>query len=283
LDSGDILRALVIIAFIALLGFGCLGIAEERTYPSVASKPSALIAPGADSYSEQYVTKQGYISLKVPEGSLQAKYDELRERLKDEGAILSDVNYNEYDDRKQYSFSIKIMPVKFDSVMGAIQDYGEVKDISVQLEDVTQQYVELDLKIKNREAELERLQKLYNQSDNVSDLIEVERELTRVETELEILKQQKQYIVSRVELSTITVNIYEDKPAVSKLTLSLETLGVLFFGAIAAAITLLVLAAGFLLPIAVVLVALYLAYKKLFGQRKGGPKAPEHKKIPVPE
>jgi hypothetical protein len=256
--------------------------ADERAYP-VATKGSPILAPAADSASGEYVTKQGYISLRVAEGTIQPKYEGLRERLRDEGAMLSNVNYNEYDDRKQYSFSIKIVPGKFDSVMAVIQEYGEVKDISVQLEDVTQQYVELDLKIKNREAELERLQKLYNQSDNVSDLIEVERELTRVETELEILKQQKQYIVSRVELSTITVNIYEDKPAVSKLTLSLETLGALFFGAIAAAITLIVLAAGFLLPIGIIACIGYLAYKKFFGKGRGGPKAPEHRKIPPPE
>lgn len=271
------MRALVIIALIALLGFGCLGIGEEKT--STASRSSDLLAPAPGGQTGQYVTKQGYISLRVAEGALQPKYEGLRERLKDEGALLSDVNYNELGDRKEYSFAIRIVPGKFDSVMKDIQDYGEVKDISVQLEDVSEQYVELDLRIKNREAELERLQKLYNQSDNVSDLLEVERELTRVETELEVLKQQKQNIVSKVELSTITVNIYEDKPAASRLTLSLESLGSLFFGAIAAAITLIVLAAGFLLPIAIVLGLLWLAYKKISG-KSGRIKQPEHKKIP---
>lgn len=277
------LRIVVLVAFIALLFSGCLGIAEEQAgYPTVTSRESPLASPGGGSYDSQYVAKTGYVSLKVAEGSLQSGYEELREALKDGGAILSDVSYNEYGERKQYSFTIKILPSKFDAVMSAIQAYGEVKDISVQLEDVTQQYVELDLKIANREAELARLQKLYNQSDTVSDLIEVERELTRVETDLEILKQQKQNIVSRVEYSTITVNIYEEKPAISRLTLSLETLGALFFGAIAAAITLIVLAVGFLLPIGVIAGLAFLAYKKVF-MRKAGPKPPEHKKIPLPE
>lgn len=270
------MRALAIIAFIALLGFGCLGVGEN------VSRSSDLLAPSAGGQAGQYVEKQGYISLRVPEGTLQSKYEGLRETLKDEGALLSDVNYNEVGDRKQYSFVIKIVPAKFDTVMKDIQDYGEVKDISVQLQDVTQQYVELDLRIKNREAELERLQALYNQSDNVSDLLDVERELTRVESELEVLKQQKQYIVSRVELSTITVNVYEDKPAASRLTLSLEGLGSMFFGAIAAAITLIVLAAGFLLPIAIVGGLLFLAYTKISG--KGGwARGQEHKKIPPPD
>jgi hypothetical protein len=164
-----------------------------------------------------------------------------------------------------------------------LQQAGEVKDLSVQLEDVTKQYVDLDTKITNREVELQRLHTLYNRSDNISDLLQVEREITRVETELELLKQEKQSLVSRVEKSTISITIYEDKPATQQLTLPLEGLGALFFTAVAAAITLIVVAIGFLLPVAIVIGLIWFAYTKLAGGKKGRPKDPEHKKIPLPE
>ena len=40
-----------------------------------------------------------------------------------------------------------------------------------------------------------------------------------METDLELLQQQKQDLVSRVELSTIVITVYEDKPATTQLSL----------------------------------------------------------------
>jgi hypothetical protein len=277
---------------VSVLMFGCMGITEESSYPSNGGAGTGVskeaLAPtysasGDYSGSSQYVTKEGSISIKVQEGTLSDKYDDMKSKLSAQGAETSDIRYTEYGNRKQYTMTIKVAPSKFESINEMLKGIGEVKDISVQLEDVTQQYTDLDTRIRNKEIELERLYKLYNKSDNVSDLLDVEREVTRVETDLELLKGQKQYLVSKVERSTIAITIYEEKPASTQLTLPLESLGMWFFTAVAAAISLIVVAAGFLLPIAVVLGLIWLVYTKVFAQKKGKPKAPEHSKIPLPD
>lgn len=280
------LRNFAILVFLAaLLTFGCLG--QEGSSSSTGVDKALTAAPSAPSYEgagqtseSQYVTKDGSITLKVPEGTLESKFVEMKDKLGGQGAEMSDITYNEYSDRKQYTLTVKVAPGKFESVNSMLQGLGEVKDMSVQLEDVTQQYTDLDTRIKNREIELERLYDLYNQSNKVSDLLEVEREITRVETDLEILKQQKQYLVSKVERSTIRITIYEDKPATQQLTLSLEGLGAMFFAAMAAAVTLVVLALGFLLPFAIVLGILWLIYKAVRREKKTKPRQPEHARIP---
>ncbi len=269
--------------------FGCMGVMEEGSAVSnggIGTSREALspTAPSAD-YSgtgAQYVTKAGSISIKVPEGTLQTKFESMKESLRTEGAVTSNIVYNEYTNRKQYTMTVKVAPSKFESINAMLQQIGEVKDLSVTLEDVTKQYTDLDTRITNKEVELERLYRLYNMSDNVSDLLGVEREVTRVETELELLKGEKQYLVSKIERSTIAITVYEEKPASTQLTLPLESLGQWFFTAVAAAISLIVVAAGFLLPIAIVILLLWFAYKKLFGEKKKGPKASEHSKIPPP-
>lgn len=267
-----------------ILSLGCLGVSEQAlTSPAYSRSGSPATAPTYDSSgSAALIAKQGSVSVKVPEGTLQARFDSLQESLSEEGAKLSDISYNEYSDRKQYSMTVKVQPSKFDQMMDLVKEKGEVKGISVSLEDVTKRYVELDVRIENKEAELDRLRSLYNRTGEVSEILEIEKELTRVETELEILKQQKQDLVSKVDQSTIMISMYEEKPAVSKLTLSLEGLAGMFFGAVGAAITLIVLAAGFLIPLLIVIGVLWLAYRKIFGQRKG-PKPPEHKRIPPEE
>jgi hypothetical protein len=273
----------ILVMLVAILAFGCIS-QDGISSPSASGKDLVSSAPsyegGGQTSDNQYVTKEGSITLKVAEGTLESKFAEMKETLRTQGAETSDVTYNEYSDRKQYTLTVKVAPAKFESVNAMLQQLGEVKDMSVQLEDVTQQYTDLDTRIKNRELELGRLYELYNQSDNVSDLLDVEREITRVETELELLKQQKQYLVSKVEQSTIRITVYEDKPATQQLTLSLEGLGVMFFAAMAAAVTLVVLALGFLLPFAIVVGILWLVHKTFLGNKKAKPRPSEHSRIP---
>ncbi len=277
------MKALGAFIILAVLLFGCLGTQTSSSQAMLEkAQVSPAYAPGGGTAAGQVVTQEGFITLKVPEGTLEQSFSQMKSTLDGQGAQTSDISYNEYSDRKQYTLTVKVPPSKFDAISNALKGMGEVKDMSVQLQDVTRQYNDLDTQITNKQLELQRLQALYNQSENVSDLLAVETQLTRVQTELDSLQQQKQVLVSQVELSTIVITMYEDKPATSQLSLSLESLGAMFFGALAAAITLLVLAVGFLIPIAIVAGALWLAYKAVFGTKRGGPRPPEHKKIPPP-
>ncbi|MBU0592067.1 DUF4349 domain-containing protein [Candidatus Micrarchaeota archaeon] len=271
----------LIFVLISVLLFGCLddsttgssypGDSYESAYDEPAMSAPSFAGSGASSYSssKSYVTQESSITIKVPEGMLETKYDEMTAALASEGAQISDVSYNEYTTRKEYSISLKADPRKFDRVNDVIKGTGEVKSISVDLEDVTMAYNDLDTKIQNREVELQRLYELYNMSDNVSDLLAIEYEITRVETELDLLKGQKQYLVTRIEYSTITVNLYEDKPSTQQLFISLEDIGLAFFGSLAVGISFVAIATGFLLPIVIVCGLVWYGYKKI---KKGGKK-----------
>ncbi|VVC02746.1 Uncharacterised protein [Candidatus Bilamarchaeum dharawalense] len=272
------LRKFVILSLLLLLlTFGCLGgngsYGSSDIYPvsdSYQTKESALspaYSLGGTTNSVTYVTKEGSMSVKVPEGTLETKFTELKNKLVDEGATFSDIRYNEYSDKKQYTLTLKVLPAKFESINSLIKETGEVKDMSVQLEDVTQQYTDLQTRITNKQIELERLRALYNQSSKVSDLLSVEHELTRVETEYDLLLQQKIYLDSRIQKSTIYLTVYEDKPATQQLIIPFEGLGNLFFGAMAAAIAIIVAVIGFIIPVSIVVLVLWFIYKKIKGNK----------------
>lgn len=272
------LKNIAILSIILLLlTFGCLGENQSKDYgysdgyPSSSASqelsPASSYSPSSSSSSQTYITKEGSITLKVPEGTLETKYEELKASLLAEGATFSDVNYYEYSDKKQYTITMKVLPSKFDSINSMLKQAGELKDMSVQLEDVTQEYTDTETRIRNKEIELERLRALYAQSGKIADLLEVEHELSRVETELELLKQNKIYLDSKIQKSTIYLTIYEDKPATQQLIIPLESFASLFFGALAVAIGLIVAATGFLIPIIIVVLVLWFIYKKLIAKK----------------
>ena len=274
---GDRMNKIIFVLLAAALTLGCMGVMEEEHMAGEQARdmgvstsalaPAEAYAGSGNAYGE-YVAKEGSMTIRVQEGTLDEKYESMKSMLQGEGAQMSDVRYNEYGDRKQYTMTVKVSPSRFESISDSLREVGEVKSISVSLEDVTQQYVDTETRIKNKEIELARLYELYNKSAKVDDLLSVEREVSRVETELELLKGQKQYLDSRVQRSTIAITLYEDKPAATQLTNPLENLGALFFGALAAAITLMVLAAGFLLPLVLVLAVLWFIVKRVLSGRK---------------
>ena len=272
---------IALVLVFGLISFGCLGIGESNgstqsvspAYPAPSlGAPAKSASAGSAEFitsdyysgsvpSDQILTKSSTATLKVPEGSLEAKYTAVRTMLTSEGGQISDVQYSEYSDRKQYTITAKVPPGRFDGVISQLKDFGEVKDLSVSIEDVTKQYTDLNTRIANKEIELERLRILYNSTGNISDLLGVERELTRVESELDLLKGEKQYLESLISRSSISIAVYEEKPATTSLGLSLESLAQSFFGAMSGAVIVLALGAGFLLPFVLVIVVLWFIWK----------------------
>ncbi len=262
---------------VLLLSFGCIGnqYDDYEVSPGIAPAPeaydgSAYAVKNSLQYSSgaQYMTQESYIKLKVAEGNLESGFAMIKGNLTLQGAELTDIDYSEYSDRKQYTATVKVAPSKFNQINEMLKGFGEVKDMSVSLEDVTKQYTDLETRIRNKENELSRLNQLYNQSESVSEILDVEKELTRVETELELLKSQNESLSSRIAKSTISVSVYEEKAATQSLTLQLENLAAMFFGAVAAAITLIVVAIGFLLPVGVLFGVLWFGYKFVTRPRK---------------
>lgn len=270
-----------VILLLAFCLFGCLGIGENTgsgggtsagmtAAPSIAPSPPGSVSSSIDTSRAQLIAKNGDISIQVPEGTLKAKFDDMQAKLKSGGAELGDITYNEYSDRKEYTLTIKIAPDKFESMLATLQTVGEVKGLSVNLEDVTKQYTDLNTQITDKEIELKRLQGLYAQASNVSDLLSVESELSRVQTELDLLREQNDTLASSVQKSAINITLYEETPATQQFGVSLEGLAGLFFGAMAAAIMVIIGAAGFLIPIIVVLALLWFIYKRTRGKPKLG-------------
>ncbi|MFZ5501233.1 MAG: DUF4349 domain-containing protein, partial [Candidatus Micrarchaeota archaeon] len=140
-------RIAIVFVFVALLA-GCtaieLGDTDAVSSYEKAMAPAAPAAYDGGSASGSYVVKEGSITLKVPEGTLEARVETLKDDLNRQGAEVTNIAYNEYGERLQYTTTIKVPPAKFESISDMLKEAGEVKGMSVSLEDVTQQYTDLE-------------------------------------------------------------------------------------------------------------------------------------------
>lgn len=97
--------------------------------------------------------------------------------------------------------------------LGAYLDFlaegdGKLKQHTVSTDDKTSAFIDTEAKLKNLEALKERLLKMLDSDkvENVSQLLEVEKELSRVETQLDSTKGRLRHLLSITGMATVQVN-----------------------------------------------------------------------------
>ena len=119
------------------------------------------------------------------------------------GGFVSTVNTRD----ERGSITIRVPQRRFHDAVEEIEGLGEVESRSLQGEDVTEEYVDLQAELTNMERQEQRLLDIMEMGDTVESVLKVERELERVRGRIESLQGRINYLDSRVELATITVNL----------------------------------------------------------------------------
>ncbi|BDG60878.1 DUF4349 domain-containing protein [Caldinitratiruptor microaerophilus] len=110
---------------------------------------------------------------------------------------------------RSVNMSLRVPAAQYGNIVDLIIGLGEVTGRREWTEDVTEQYVDLEERIRSKEAHLTRLRQLLNRSGSVKELMEVEQEIDRVTAELESLQGRVRLLANRVDFSTIVLNLYE--------------------------------------------------------------------------
>jgi hypothetical protein len=106
--------------------------------------------------------------------------------------------------KKDREITVRIPRGRFESTLAAIDKVGDVLHRDVQAEDVTDEHVDLEIRIKNARAMQRRLSDLLSKA-SVKEALDIEKELHRVTEELERLEGRMKVLKDRIAFSTITV------------------------------------------------------------------------------
>ena len=105
----------------------------------------------------------------------------------------------------QISFAVPVE--RFEAAMEQTRALGEVKNESINSQDVTGQFVDVEARIKNLEATAERIRSFLDDAKKVEEALNVNRELSQIEGQLEVLKGQRSALTQQTSFSTINLEI----------------------------------------------------------------------------
>lgn len=107
------------------------------------------------------------------------------------------------------SATILVPTDRIDEALEKVEKLGKVTYKNVTVVDATANYVDMQIRIENLRKMRVRLTELVNQSTSVKDVLEVERELARVTSELERIEGQMRLLGQQTSFATINVTLEE--------------------------------------------------------------------------
>ncbi len=207
------LKAVSILAAIAVASCA-------SSLPNKASAPNNLstqpeLAPNADpaapakeAVPRPQLIKSAEISLQVK--SIEESSKAVSEIVKQkQGDILELQDFRSGQDGIPQSVSVKLrVPQdRLDMVIEAIAKLGIVKGRSLKAEDVSNQLVDLQARLKNSRQTEVQLQEILKQTGSVGDVLKVTQELSRVREAIEQIDAVLTNLKNQVAYSTLQVNL----------------------------------------------------------------------------
>jgi hypothetical protein len=174
------------------------------TLPEVASRPERLIVKNAD------------LQLRVEDTDV--AIDRVTQVVGDTGGyiISSRVWYEEWleEEYKYASITVGVPVDRFETAMRRFRDIAvQVVDERASGQDVTDEYVDLQSRLRNLEATRDRIRGFLDQAESVEESLRINEELKAVEAEIEQVQGRMNYLYDRAAYSTVTLQLQPDLPA----------------------------------------------------------------------
>jgi hypothetical protein len=106
---------------------------------------------------------------------------------------------------------VRVPSLLFRDALKEIEKLGLVVNRSVNAQDVSEEFHDLEIRLKSLKATRDRLEQFLTRAKDIQEVLSVERELSRVNTEIDRIEGRMRYLAARAAFSTITVRL-QPKP-----------------------------------------------------------------------
>jgi len=123
--------------------------------------------------------------------------------------------------RKWVNLECRIPAEKYQAFLDGSGNFGNVTSLLSSMEDITSQYVDTEARLSSLKAQQERLTDMMKKATTVSDLIEIESQLSETIYQIESYTAKKNTYDSLIAYSTVSISLEE----VATVTPHAETFG----------------------------------------------------------
>ena len=183
-------------------------IAVEAENVSYDKKNVSLQLPLKEENIEAKIIKSG--NLRFQSDNLETTYNQIQTAVKKYKASIKSDSQTNSNYELSRSVNIRIPNQNFDSFINAISkgvNYFDQKEITSQ--DVTEEYIDVTSRIKTKKVLEERYFELLKKANKISEMLEIEKQLSEIREEIEAKEGRLKYLQNKVAMSTLNIEFYK--------------------------------------------------------------------------
>ena len=142
-------------------------------------------------------------------------FDEAVKKVKEEvekngGYISGSTTGGSKTEGTRYAnFTCRIPSESYENFISGSGNFGNVTYLNESEEDVTEEYIDLDARINNLEAQLEKLNELLDKAESLEDMLTIQGYITDTQYELDSYTGRMKALSRQVSFSTVNVSVDE--------------------------------------------------------------------------
>ncbi|MCC8035910.1 MAG: DUF4349 domain-containing protein [Rikenellaceae bacterium] len=207
-----------IILLLALFAAGCAGEydgsydygqVEEMVDTHAVAGSGEAAYDEVDSSAGKKMVREG--TMEMRSADVHAVKDYVDSQLKKYGGYYSAVNFGDIDGfyvPEVYRLEVKVPSAAFDDFLSAIgRSGGSIEKVSIKAVDVTDRYIDYEIRIASQKSYLERYRQLLSRSGTIKEVMEVQERIRLLETEIESTEARFRELAGRIQYSTLSITI----------------------------------------------------------------------------
>ncbi|GAA2411072.1 hypothetical protein GCM10010420_44920 [Streptomyces glaucosporus] len=220
LRSRPRLLAAAVLAAVAVAGCGAAGdggaassadrgAAAQRDAgeggPEKASAGRAAEAPGP---AATHIVRTASLTVEV--GDVPGALAGARRTVEAAGGYVADESTDrDSGGRERSRVTLRVPPAEYEEVLEDLAGLGKPVRRKVTAEDVTDEVVDVESRIRTQKASVERVRELMDEAEKLSDVVTLESELSTRQADLESLQARLESLRKRTGMATVALSLHE--------------------------------------------------------------------------
>ncbi|MEU8729275.1 DUF4349 domain-containing protein [Streptomyces tendae] len=150
------------------------------------------------------------VSLSVQVKDTPKALDAARTATENAGGYVGDeTTTRDTEGHEETQVTLRVPVERYEEVLDDLEGAGKLLQRDATAEDVTDQVVDVDSRVKSQRASVARVRELMDRATKLSDVVTLEGELSTRQAELEALLARQAALKDRTSLATITLSLSE--------------------------------------------------------------------------
>ena len=208
-----LLGVIILLAF-----FGC---AQNRDSAIFEMADEEMVAPTTEQVIDETDETVEKVERKlIKEGRVEFETNDLNSTRKTifeavkkyKGYVSSDQEFNS-PGRKSNTVIIRVPADNFDNLLSeATQGVKRFESKEINVKDVTEEFLDIQARLKTKKELEQRFIDLLKVAKNVTEILEIEKQIGELRSDIESIEGRLKYLQNRVSFSTLTMTFYETIP-----------------------------------------------------------------------